>query len=183
MPPASPKNYEWSSTLDGWHERARAHPAPHNIDFGKANVLMASNYSAMGGSGFNMALFELDEQQKVAVDSAGRAVILDGADATAFDALISKAIALQEKNYRIQHMATCRPFTILNVAASAGSFEKFSIYGYRRSMRDLEENAGLLPDSLWELYGLVDESTARDGTEAKDEDVLKAVKERIMHLG
>lgn len=182
MSPASPKTYEWSSTLEGWYERARPHPAPHSIDFAKANILMASHYSAMGGSGFNMALFELEDKQTVAVDSVGRLVIPDSADATAFNALMDKTIALQEKNYRIQHTATCRPFTILNVAISDVAFEKFSVYGYRKSMRDLERNAGLLPDSLWQLYGLSGEGTARGGNEVKDENVLKAVKERVKHL-
>ncbi|TID19581.1 hypothetical protein E6O75_ATG06919 [Venturia nashicola] len=136
----------------------------------------------MGGSESNMALFELEDIHKVAVDNVGRAVVLDSADATALHALMDKTIALQEKNNRIQCRATCRPFTILSVAISDGAFEKFRIYGYGKSMRDLEKNAGLLTDSLWELYGLADEGKARDGNEIEDEDVLKAVKERVKHL-
>lgn len=182
MPPASPKAYEWSSKLDGWHERARPHPAPPSIDFGKANILMASHYSAVGGSGFNMALFELDDGQNVAVDSVGRVVILDGADATAFNALMDKTVALPTKAYRIQHMVTCQAFTIVYLAASNGGFEEFSIYGYRKSMRDLEENAGQLPESLWELYGLADQGTGRHQGQERDEDVLKAVNDRVNHL-
>lgn len=39
-----------------------------------------------------------------------------------------------------------------------------------------------LTDSLWELYGVAEEGNARGRHQERDEDVLKAVKERLQPL-
>lgn len=61
------------------------------------------------------------------MDDRGRVVILDAADATAFSALMEKMVALQKKEYGIQHMVSCQTFTIVTVAASDIALEEFSI--------------------------------------------------------
>lgn len=180
---STPQTYDWSSKLEGWYKRARPHSSPPDIDFSEAKIIMASRYSAMGGSGFNMALFELDSNGKIAVDARGQVLILDAEDAAAFSTLLDNTLSLPTHEYRIWHLSTCRPFDIISVAAAGDKFEEFSIYGYRKSMRDLEENDGQLPDALWELYGVVEEAKSRGRNEEKDEEVLNAVKARLHHVG
>lgn len=179
---SNPRTYEWSSKIEGWHERAHPHDSPHSIDFNQAKILMASHYSADGGSGFNMALFQLVDKKNVAVDGRGRVIELSDADATAFSTLLDKVLPLPTREYRIHHLTSCQPFDLVNVATAGNNFEKFSIYGFQKSMRDLEDRGGHLPDALWELYGLIDEGNPRGQDEGRDETVLEVVKERVERL-
>jgi len=181
-PPPRPQTYDLSAKLDGWHERARPHSSPPNIDISKAKILIASRYRAMRSSGFNMALFELDSKERIAVDASGQVLILDAEDATAFSTLLDSTLSIPTRKYRIWHLASCRPFDIVTVADSGDQFKEFSIYGYRKSMRDLEDNGGQLPEALWELYGVLEEAKSRNQGEEKDEEILRAVQERLQHL-
>jgi hypothetical protein len=187
-PPSNSQTYVWSSKLEGWHGRARSHGSPHGIDFSTAKILMASRYDAMGGSGFNMALFELDNEEKIAVDVKAHVRILNSEDATAFSTLLDNTLALPTRQYTIRHVNSCQPNNFVSVAAEGNAFEEFRIYGYQKSMRDLEDrnpgdNGGQLPDALWELYGVIIEARALvlPGQE-EDEEVLKAVEDRVHHL-
>jgi hypothetical protein len=174
------QTYDWSSKLEGWHGRAHPHSSPSYIDLTKVKMVMASRYSAEYADGFNMALFELDTKGMIAVNASGQVLVLEADDATAFNTLLGSTLSLPKQEYRIWYFATCQPFHFVNVADEGGQLKEFSIYAYSRSMRDLEDNAGQLPEALWELFGVVEEAGFRDEDFQPVGEVLKI---RLKHLG
>jgi hypothetical protein len=168
----------WESPYEGWRLRAKTHPSPEAIDFDKLKLLLRSTYSAMGGEGFNMALFERDSGEYLLVNAIGQVRILQPDDAAGFQQAMRGSLELSNTEYRIKHSISCRPFSIVHLAKEDGEFRMFSIYGYSKSTRSLEQ-FGKLPRVLWELCGLVEESNSPDPDEVSDSNTLSRMQRSI----
>jgi hypothetical protein len=178
----------WSSIYSNWYDRTS--PLPSSTPLSKSNLLFTVTYNAMSGSGFSLALFKPD----IAVTSAGQIRKIQADDFVGFSKLAEEASMLPipessrdfrgMRAFRVDHLTTCHPITILNIlkVSEAGEpvFDKTSVYGFSKGTQVLQ-GGGNLPDVLWELLGLVSEAPGRRDAEV-DEDVLKRVKEIKIEL-
>jgi hypothetical protein len=180
---ATSPSLPWSSIYSNWYDRSS--PLPSSTPISKSDLLFTVTYSAMGGSGFSLALFKPD----IAVTSAGQIRKIQADDFVGFSKLAEEASTLPSpensrdyrgmRAFRVHHQTSCHPFTILNVlkVPEAGEpvLDETSVYGFSKVTQVLE-GGGNLPDVLWELLGLVSEAPGRRDAEL-DEDVLKRIKE------
>ena len=199
---------EWSSPYSGWRERATV--LPTDTPFDMQDLVYATTYNAMGGDGFISALFKPD----VMVTASGQIYRLAEKDATGFITLVNEtkhipygevgsATSLgHDRAYRIEHRATCQPFTDLHVpkhwrgvdppmgylhlnakeAELGYTVERTNVYGYDKRSSKLVGSAGHLPSVLWELLGLAKESGFPARGTRLDEDLAKRLKEARMDL-
>ncbi|KAK3065601.1 hypothetical protein LTS18_000078 [Coniosporium uncinatum] len=140
---------------------------------------------AMGGDSFILGLFQPD----IAVNRSGQILQLQSDDFDAFAKLAKSWAGSRKsrdrsgrsgKDYRIPHSWSCRPFTILHIPTTDG-LDKTSVYGFSKDTQGLEEGGGLLPETLWELLGLVEEANPANGPDV-DQKVLQRVEKISRHL-
>jgi hypothetical protein len=179
--PSLPK-VPWSSIYSNWYDRTS--PLPSSTPISKSNLLFTVSYDAMSGSGLSLALFK----PGIAVTSAGQIRKIHADDFVGFSKLAEEVSTLPipdssrdyrgMRAFRIDHLISCRPITILNVlkVPEAGEpvLDKSSVYGFSKGTQALE-GGGNLPGVLWELLGLVSEAPSSRDVEV-DEDVLKRIR-------
>ncbi|MCJ1230127.1 hypothetical protein MMC12_006798 [Toensbergia leucococca] len=185
--PFVPNAHEaWSSNYSGWYGRATLHPSPENVELTPANVRWISSYNSMGGSGIKMALFN----SSIAVDAMGRILTPADEDFVGLSDLGNQCP--EAANWRVQHRATCQPFSLLHLARN-GVMEETSVYGYSKTNRRLAISVGFerqlledfvgyerqLPANLWELFGLVEEAWTGYEGHGKNQTVLQRVKQIV----
>jgi len=166
----------------GWHSRASPHPSPLTIDFSKATLLMGYTYSAMRSQGIHMALFQLETGEHVAVDEAGRVLILEASDAMTFTTLLKGVLKLSASEFVIRVAMTCQPHDFVTVPINEGKFRTFGIF--RSTASSSRDSRPELPDVMVALSSLVREARAVHPNELEkateqNAGVLKTVEELI----
>ncbi|GLB45271.1 hypothetical protein LshimejAT787_2100310 [Lyophyllum shimeji] len=167
----------WSSPFESWHERAllTPHPDPHSFTPTRDNLLLAMLLNAMAeGDGISLALFsQSDAEDSIAVDARGRVLLVSAKDSAGLLSLAKEAHALPKtdsswNSWRIHRNVTCLPnhelFLRSPTDQGAQRFHQITVYGFSKQVRELDvpvEGFSLLPDTLWELFGLLLE--ARNG--------------------
>ena len=156
------KTYNWSSKYEDWQSRCILHQTPHDIDFTKAEPVLASYTSADMGEDFCMALLTLEGNRSSVVDSAGNVLTLSTEDAIGFHNLTSEALDMSSTGYVIDYPLSCQPNQIARIMGLEGSYKDFEVYAYDKSLRDLKGEPGQLPGVIWELFGLIEETCFSD---------------------
>lgn len=173
-----------SNPLAGWYTRTIPHSSPTTFTPTRSSLSFIVTHSAQADpDGFTLAFFH--GQPNVAVDARGR--VLEVADAADFEGIMKLAkdtLALPAtgsflNTWRIKQARTEQPIERLYVPSTESEVKVTSVQGYDGSQRELKgpvDGVTELPDTLWELVGLVLE--ARSGFERgqEDKDVIAKVK-------
>ena len=166
--------------IEGWHSRATPHPDPRNFTPQRDALAFGVLRNARADpEGFTLAVFS----PNIAVDAAGRVLILSDADFSGFVALAKQTLQLPPTGsfmnaWRIAQVRTEQPIERLFVPGDDGALVQTSVQGYERGKTELKIPVGdvkHLPPLLQELFGYISE--ARDhvqGTEEKE--VINRVK-------
>ncbi|KAF8064325.1 hypothetical protein FPV67DRAFT_1419929 [Lyophyllum atratum] len=193
----------WSSPFASWHKRAlqTPHPSPDAFTPTRHNLQLAVLLNApIENEGITLTLFSQPtgdgyDSETVAVDALGRVLIVSEKDAAGILGLAKEALALppteQFRNtWSIKHPFTSQPIDRLLIpsSGSATGLHEVSVQGFSKTTRELKrpvEGITELPETLWELTGLVLE--ARDeaglpGDERRNEVVLGKVREALEGL-
>jgi hypothetical protein len=174
----------WSSKYEGWHTRAQLHPDPSSFDPTREALQFTALYNApVESEGFTLAVFQFDSEL-VAVDAMGKILTIDRDDAEGLVGLASATTLLPKtgsfrNQWRIQHPISSRPIDRILVQVK-GELMETSVYGFSKEQRKLEntvEGITELPDSLYELIGLVREAREVYKRGEGDQEVIRRVKD------
>ena len=129
-----------------------------------------------------MALFQLETGEHVAVDEAGRVLILEASDAMTFTTLLKDVLKLSASEFVIRVAMTCQSHDFITVPIDEGKFRTFGIF--RTTASSSRDSRPELPDVMVELSSLVREARVVNQDELEKEAkqnaaVLKAVEELI----
>ncbi|KIP09503.1 hypothetical protein PHLGIDRAFT_18604 [Phlebiopsis gigantea 11061_1 CR5-6] len=180
-----PAQMSWHSEFAGWHSRAQPHTSPDSFSPTRDNLVLGVVRSAPAQpNGFTLALFSPD----IAVDAMGRVSVLSADDFAGLNVLARGTINLPDtgsfrNTWRVKQTRTSQPIERLLVPTSDSALREVSVQGYDKEKRDLSAPVTeytQLPDTLWELFGLIAES--REGYERGQEDVklIGRVKELLV---
>lgn len=179
--------YSMSTSLAGWHSRATPYPHPFTPERTALRLAVLRN-APVEPEGFTLALF--DSPAKIAVDAAGRVLIVQDTDFTGLVALAEKTKDLPlTGNFRntwvIAQPITSRPIErILLPTHSVGgsgyeaNYKETSVQGYdgvktrlKQPVADVQD----LPSVLQDLVGLVLEAR-EDAHGDRDDEMITRVK-------
>jgi len=132
-----------------------------------------------------MALFQLETGEHVAVDEAGRVLILEVSDATMFTTLLKDVFKLSTSEFVIRVAMTCQPHDFITMPADGGNFRTFGIF--RTTASSSRDSRPELPAVVVELSSLVREARVVNQDEFEKEakqnaGVVKAVEELIEQI-
>ena len=187
----------WSSPFASWHTRAlrTPHPSPHTFHSTRQSLLLAVLLnSPVEHEGISLTLYsdsEKGETETVAVDARGQILYVSEQDAAGILDLAKKTLELpQSESWRntwvVEQPTTSQPIHRMFIRSrdKDKNLKEVSVQGFSKEARALKTPVGSfqeLPDSLWELVGLVLE--AREGSlEDKDDVVLGKVREIVKDL-
>lgn len=194
---------EWSSPFSSWHSRALAtpHPSPRTFTPTSESLLLAVLLNAQAeNQGMTLALFSQPEGGIVAVDVLGRVLYVTAKDSTGILDLARKTLDLPDtgkfrNTWVIKHDRTSQPIDRIFIPSRPSTpsdsetldhLKQVSVQGFSKDTRDLADPLdGIteLPDSLWELAGLVLEAKEGSGDrERRDQVVLGKVRAVVGNL-
>lgn len=175
----------WHSDFAGWRSRSQPHPSPTAFNPTRdALVFGALRNAPAQPDGFTLALFT----PNIAVDAMGRALVLGADDFAGLNALAKETLDLPEtgsfrNTWRVKQMRTSQPIDRLFVSTSGNALREVSVRGYDKEKRDLSvpvTEHTQLPDTLWELFGLIVESREDYEQGQEDAKLIGQVKELLV---
>ncbi|GJE87188.1 hypothetical protein PsYK624_032710 [Phanerochaete sordida] len=155
----------WTSQFAGWH--SRSHPDQRAFNPTRDELVFAVLRSTPAEpDGFTLALFT----PNIAVDSMGRVLVLGQETFDGVASLAKQTLELPEtgtfrNTWRIKQPRTSQPIERLLVPSSSGELRQICVQGYEKDKRELSAPVGditELPEVLWELFGLFEESRGLD---------------------
>lgn len=174
----------WHSDLAGWHARAHPYPSPADFTPSRDNLAFAVLRSEQAApAGFSLALFTPD----VAVDASGSVLGLADTDFAGLVSLAQQTLDLPEtgtfrNTWRVKQSRTSQPIERLLVPAAGGALHETCVQGFEKDKRELTapiQDSTELPEVLWELFGLVEESRNGYKRGEEDKDMISKVKETL----
>jgi hypothetical protein len=186
----------WSSQYEGWHSRALSnpHPDPSSFTPSRSSLRFAVLRNApVEPEGISLAFFNppssgsISDEGLYAVDAQGRALIVSPTDARGILDLATRVSELPEtgafrNTWVISQDRTSQPIDRLFVPKSSSyssesglldaGYQEVSVQGFSKEKRELKtpvDGIEELPESLWELTGLVLEARTDAGNTPDDE--------------
>jgi hypothetical protein len=177
------------------------HPNPHAFTPTAESLLLAVLLNAQAEhEGMTLAVFSQPEGGAVAVDALGRVLSVADKDSAGILDLARKALDLPEtgtfrNTWIIKHAATSQPIDRIFIPSRSATssdlatldhLKQVSVQGFSKNTRELKtplDGITDLPDTLWELAGLVLEAKEDSGDrERRDQVVLGKVRAVVGNL-
>ena len=184
----------WSSPFASWHFRSllTPHPSPHTFTPTRQSLLLAVLLnSPVEHEGISLTLYSDSGAtgETVAIDARGRVLYVSERDAAGMLALAEKTLELPRSErwwntWVVEQPRTSQLIHRVFIPSQDKSFKEVSVQGFSKETRALQTPVGMfqqLPNSLWELVGLVLEATEGDH-EDRDHVVLEKVREIVKDL-
>ncbi|KAJ3568727.1 hypothetical protein NP233_g5519 [Leucocoprinus birnbaumii] len=178
-PISSRRLFNMSTSPSGWHARASTYPDSFTPKRAALRLAVLRN-APVEHEGFTLALF--DSPANIAVDAAGKVLVLEDADFKGLLSLTDQILELPEtgsfrNTWVIAHPMTSRPIERILVPVGA-EFKETGVQGFDGAKTQLREPVGEyqhLPSALQDLVGSVLE--ARKGADDdRDESMINQVK-------
>lgn len=178
---SSSSSSPWSSEYENWYTRTQPHPSPDAFTPSRSTLdFVVLHNSQVEPEGFTLAVFN----DKTAVDSMGRVLVLSDKDYAGLTALARQVPALPETgNFRntwvIKHERTGQVIERILVGKE---LKETSVQGFVKGKTELKEpTAGreTLPEVLVEVAGLLLEGREGHQRGAEDKSVVQRVKDAL----
>ncbi|KAJ7576783.1 hypothetical protein C8J56DRAFT_799229 [Mycena floridula] len=168
----------WSSDFEGWYTRTRAHPAPDSFVPARSDLVqIVLRNSQVEHEGFTLAIFK----DKVAVDAMGKVLVVSDRDFDGISKLTTRVLELPDtgnfrNTWRLKHLATSQPIDRILIGEE---LRETSVQGFVKGLKELKDDAGVLPDELAELAGLVLEARGNFERGQEDKEMIQKLKDIV----